>query len=148
VPDASAPLKIRMHAGGGFKVQLLDHDRQYRRRDLRGRNGECAQKSDARQHYGKAKPIMVAAQRSNEVAIGLIQMEISRKLVGRRFTVEASKPLALGVSEVTGRHTVRNFQLLRRRRAASLNKAHSFAKHPCETKSFCSNFRTMLGTAA
>ena len=148
VPYASAPLKIRMHAGGGLKVQLFDHDRQHRRRDLRGRNGKCAQKSDARQHYGKAKPIVVAAQRSNEVAIGLVQMEISRKLVGQRFAVEASKPLTLGVSEVTGRHTVRNFQLLRRRRAAPGNKGNFFAKHMCETKSFCSNFRTLLGAAA
>ena len=87
----------------------------------------------------------VAAQSSNEVAIGLIQVKISRELVGRRFAVEARKALTLGVSEVTGGHTVRNFQLLRRARAAPISKANFFAKHMCETKSFCSNFRTALG---
>jgi hypothetical protein len=49
---------------------------------------------------------------------------------------------------VTGGHTVRNFQLLRRGRSTPRNKANSFAKHMCETKSFCSNFRTVLEVAA
>ena len=112
---------------------MLDHDRQDRRRDLGGRDGKCAQKPGARQHDRKAEPIVAAAQSSNEVSIGLVQMEISRKLVGRRFAVEAGKALTLGVSEVTGWHTVRNFKLLRTGRAAPRSNANFFGKHTCET---------------
>ena len=83
-----------------------------------------------------------------EVAIGLVQMEVSRELVGRRFAVKAGKALALGVSQVTGGHCVRNFQLLRRGREAPISNAKFFAKHMCETKSFCSNFRTVPGAIA
>jgi hypothetical protein len=49
---------------------------------------------------------------------------------------------------VTGGHTVRNFQLLRRGRPMPINKANFFAKYMCEIKSFCSNFRTMAGASA
>lgn len=145
VPDAPASRKIGVHVRAGFKSELFDHGRQDRRGDLGGRDWKCAQKPGARQHHGKAEPIVVAAQSSNEVAISLVKMEISRELVGRRFAVEAGKALTLGVSEVTGGHTVRNFQLLRRARAAPISKANFFAKHMCEIKAFCSNFRTALG---
>ena len=148
VPDASASRKIGVHVRAGFKSELFDHGRQDRRWDLGGRDWKCAQKPGARQHHGKAEPIVVAAQSSNEVAISLVQMEISRELIGRRFAIKAGKALTLGVSEVTGGHTVRNFQLLRRGRPMPINKANFFAKHMCETKLFCSNFRTISGAVA
>src|SRR3546814_18933187 len=99
-------------------------------------------------HHGEAEPIMVSAQSSNEVAISLVQMEISRELVGRRFAVEARKALTLGISEVTGGHTVRNFQLLRRGRPMQITKENFFAKYMCEIKSFCRNFRKMTRSEA
>jgi hypothetical protein len=148
VPDAPASRKIGVHACAGFKSELFDHGRQDRRRDLSGRDWKCAQKPGARQHHREAEPIVVSAQSSDELAIGLVQMEVSRELVGRRFAVEASKALALGVSEVTGRHTVRNFQLMRREQPVPNCNANIFAKHMCETKHFCSNFRTTLGAVA
>ena len=100
VPDAPASHKIGIHVRTGFKSELFDHDRQDRRWDIGGRNWECAQKPGARQHHGTPEPIVVAAQSSNEVAISLVQMEISRELVDRRFAVEAGKALTLGVGEV------------------------------------------------
>jgi hypothetical protein len=148
VPDAAASLKIGAHFCSGFKGELLDQGRQHRRRDLGGRNWKGPQKSGAHQHHRKAEPIVVAAQSSNKFAIGLVQIEISRELVGGRFAVKAGETLTLGVSEVTGGHSVRNFQLLRRGRSTPTNKANSFAKHMCGTKPFCSNFRTVLGIAA
>jgi hypothetical protein len=75
-------------------------------------------------------------------------MEVSGELVGRRFAIEASEPLTLGVREVTGGHVVRNFQLLRRGRVAPRNKANSFAKHMREIEAFCSKFRTVAEAAA
>jgi hypothetical protein len=148
VPDAPASRKIGTHVRAGLKSELFDHSLQDRRWDFGVDDRKCTQKSGAGQHHRKAEPIVVAAQSSNEVAIGLVQMEISRELVDRRFAVEASKALTLSVSEVTGGHTVRNFQLLRRRRPIPISKANFFAKHMCEIKAFCSNFRTVVGAAA
>ena len=130
------------------KSELFDHGRQDRRWDLGGRDWKCAQKPGARQHHGEAEPIMVSAQSSNEVAISLVQMEISRELVGRRLALEAGEALPLGVSEVTGRHGVRNFQLMRSGRPVPKCNSIIFAKHMCETKAFCSIFRTTLGAVA
>jgi hypothetical protein len=148
VADATASAETGIDAGRGLKLELRNHGRQYRRRDLGGRNRECPQKPDAGQHHGKAEAIVVAAQRSDQVAAGLIEMEVSRELVGRGFAIEAGKTLALGVGEMTGRHGVRNFQLLRRRRAMPKSEANFFAKHICEIKAFCSNFRTAFGALA
>ena len=91
---------------------------------------------------------MIAAQRSDQMAICLIQMKVSRELVGRRLALEAGEALPLGVSQVTGRHGVRNFQLMRRGRPVPKCNANIFAKHMCETNVFCSNFRTTLGAVA
>src|SRR3546814_13132539 len=99
-------------------------------------------------HHGEAEPIMVSAQRSHEVAISLVKMVISRELVGRRFAVEARKALTLGIGEVTGRHTVRNFQLLRRGRPMRIDKTIFFAQYLCAIKSFCHSLRTMTGNTA
>lgn len=148
MPNAPASRKIGIHIRAGFKSELFEHSRQDRRWDFAEGDWKCAQKSGARQHHRNAEPIVVSAQSSNEVAIGLVEMEISRELVDRRFAVEASKALTLGVSEVTGGHTVRNFQLLRRGRRMPINKANFFAKHMCEIMTFCSNFRTIAGAAA
>jgi hypothetical protein len=49
---------------------------------------------------------------------------------------------------MTGRHGVRNFQLMRRERAMPGCKAKIFANHMCETKVFCSKFRTTFRAAA
>jgi hypothetical protein len=38
---------------------------------------------------------VVAAQRSDQVAVGLVEMEVSRELVGRWFAIEAGKALVL-----------------------------------------------------
>src|SRR3546814_3177253 len=74
-----ASRKIGVHVRGGLKSELFDHGRQDRRGDLGRRDWKCAQKPGARQHHGEAEPIMVSAQSSNEVAISLVQMEISRE---------------------------------------------------------------------
>ena len=148
VPDAPASLEIGVHACRGFKGELLDYGCRDRRGDLGGRNRKSPQKSGARQHHRKAEPIVGAAQSSDEVEVGSVQMEVSSELVGRRFAIEASEPLALGVRKVTGGHVVRNFQLLRRVRIVPRNKAKSFAKHMREIKLFCSKFRTTVEAAA
>ena len=148
VPNAPASLEIGFHAGRGLEGELLDHRRQDRRGDLGRRNGKCPQKSGARQHHREAEPIVVATQRSDEIVIGSVQMEVSGELVGRWFAIEAGKALTLGVREVTGGHDVRNFQHLRRGRKVPRNMTNSFAKHMREIESFCSEFRTAVEVAA
>ena len=64
-------------------------------------------------------------------------MEVSGELVGRRFAIEATEPLTLGVGEVTDGHVLRNSSFCEgggRRK----NKAISFAKAFREIKNFAS----------
>jgi hypothetical protein len=91
---------------------------------------------------------MVAAQGSNQITIGLVEMKVSRELVGQGFAIEAGKALPLGVGKVTGRHALRNFQLMRRGRPVPKCNVNIFANHMCETKVFCSKFRTTFRAAA
>ncbi|MCY1740642.1 hypothetical protein OVA00_08920 [Ensifer sp. SL37] len=142
VPDASTSLEIGINPCRGFKAKLLDHCRQNRRRDIGRRDRKRPQKSNTRQHHGKAEPIMIASQRPDEVVVGSVQMEVPGELIGRRFAVEAGKTLALNVREVAGRHIVR------RGWATPESKANYFANHMREIGSFCSRFRTDAEVAA
>jgi hypothetical protein len=148
VPNTPASLEIGIHARRGLEGELLDHRRQDRRGDLGGRHGKCPQKSGARQHHREAEPIVVATQRSDEIVIGSVQMEVPGELVGRRLAIEAGKAPTLGIVEVTGGHDVQNFQHLRRGRMVPRSMANSFAKHMCEIASFCSEFRTVVEVTA
>src|SRR5208337_2380085 len=92
VSDATTSLEIGVHACRGFKGELLDHDRQDRRWDLGGRNWKRPQKSGARQHHGKAEPIVVAAQSSDEVAVGSVQMEGARRKIKALSLAKSAHP--------------------------------------------------------
>mgnify|MGYP006149736653 CR=1 FL=1 len=129
--------------------------------DLQGVDVALALHMETTATGGRALPrswlsLKATADSATEVGIPFMSLQASAMAIDINagtagdnvVDLKAGKALTLGVSEVTGGHTVRNFQLLRRGRPMPINKANFFAKHMCETKLFCSNFRTISGAVA
>ena len=138
--DSAPSLEVAVEGHSSLEAELIAHRRQNRFRDALGDAGKDSKETGAGEHRREAKPITCAAQIGDDLLVGAVQMEVSRKLVGQGIAIEAGEALALGLGEVTGWHSVRNFQHLREPNRPSKIKALRLAKSLRETAALSNMF--------
>jgi hypothetical protein len=98
---APAPLArlVGRDLGLGFDANLLADKGLHARRRLAHIVEKRAQEAHGAELYGDPEPHVVAAPRADEHLVGVVEMEIARKVLGRRVTAEATITALLFLSQ-------------------------------------------------
>jgi hypothetical protein len=137
---------IKRH--NGFDVELPPQAHKNRLRDIRFLTWKDADEPCGAEHQRKAKAIMIAPKLSDNLAVGFVEMKISREFVGRGISCKSRVLSALFVGQKLHRHFSQNPPLLRSRTAPRKTGALRLAKTPCVMKNFRDGFCNRRGVAA